>query len=230
MQYHTIKNISFFKMNNEKLRQNAFAPQNNILDQLIQQHNIELLNHPNEDFLANLVRLLRSNLTVVRFLLVLVDSTGNRLMPLSQPNLVTVCNAIAAHEVNLQINTDRLERLYYLCSQSKKFSGDVTSWMRMYGQHCAANDTPISFPELLLTYCANYPEHVDESRPLSLQTLCAKMVRNKIPRQQIPCAALALVDEESVLPNGIGDDQYVVALLSNLSDHPSQIGHLQLGM
>ncbi len=221
----------FFKMRETIINYADAFNQHQILDQLGRQQHIDLFNHHYEDFLDNLRRLLRRNLTIVRFLLVLVDNDGNRLMPLTQANLVAVCTAIAGHEADLQNNTGRLERLFYLCSQSKKFSCDVINWMRMYEHHCAANESPISFPELLLTYCANFPQHVDDKGPLPLRTMCAKFVRDKIPRHQVPYAvALELVDEENVLPNGIGDDQNVVALLSALISQPSRVAHLQLGM
>lgn len=228
---HIINYTSFFNISEKKRLNPAFANnQVQIFDHLAREQR-DLFNHAQEDFLSNLVRLLKNNLTIVRFLLVLVDNDGNRLMPLTQPNLIAVCTAIAGHQADLHINADRLDRLYYLCSQSKKFSCQVINWMRMYEQHCAANDTPTSFPELLLTYCANFPEHVDNNGPLPLQIMCAKLVRDHIPRHQVPyVVALELVDEESVLANGIGDDQNVVALLSNLINQPSQTQHLRIGM
>lgn len=229
--HHLITYTHFFKLNQNKINYAAEFNQHQILDEFARQQHIDLFNHRYEDFLDNLKRLLRRNLTIVRFLLVLVDNDGNRLMPLTQQNLVAVCTAITNHETDLQNNTGRLERLFYLCSQSKKFSCEVINWMRMYEHHCASNESAISFPELLLTYCANFPEHVDDTGPLPLRTLCAKFIRDKIPRHQVPYAvALELIDEENVLPNGIGDDQNVVALLSALVSQPSQVAHLQLGM
>ncbi len=227
-----IKHSGFFGYKQRNELNIIFQPQINLNHgHMADQNNINIFAHQYQDILRNIIRLLRRNLTIVRFLLVLFDNKGTRLIPLTQENVLVICHSIRDHEENLQNNADRLDRLFYLCSQSKKFSDEVTNWMRMYQQHCTANDISISFPELLLTYCANHPEYVDDRGPLSLQTLCAKILRDDRRQHQIPYAHVRdIVNEENIQPNGIGDDEMVVRLLTELVAPPTERQHLRLGM
>jgi hypothetical protein len=177
--------------------------------------------------------LLRRNLNIVRFLLVLFDGKGNRFLPLTQQNLVAVCRAVSDHQANIDISADQLDRLFYLCSESKRFSVELTCWMRMYEQHSVANEIPITFPELLLTYCTNHSDLFEVQGPLSLQTLCAKVVvntmrRNLIP-DHVPQDIIDKVVDEDVQLNVQGDDPKVLNLLSNLLEEPVKKQALQLG-
>lgn len=221
---------SFFGDNKHHLLNHAVIhPEPDILAQL-QRQDIQFNHQHHQNQFDHVLQELRKNLHIVKLLLALYDEKGQRLLPLTQENLRDVVRAIVDHDVSIKLNKERLERLSFLCSKSRKFASDVTVWMRSYQQHCVANDTAISFPELLLTYCANFPDEVDNCGPLPLQTLCALALRDSKAALWHNATARQMVDEESVKADSSNDSWQVVGLLSCLVNGSENGQYLRLRM